>query len=75
MAFIPLPRMWLWQLSMLTKRVNLAPEVAIRDLLVLADEMLNDLHIFRGPSRKDVLIALSQQPEVRSARFASTMCV
>lgn len=62
--FMPLPRVWQWSMWRLRERCKLAPHQAIKDLCIIADEILCDAEIFKGRDQTNLLIRISQNAEV-----------
>jgi hypothetical protein len=62
--YIPLPRMWQWQLSRIQHRCVLAPQITMCDLSKIADEILADTSVFRGKNQQNLLVRLARNSEV-----------
>jgi len=62
--YMPLPRVWMWSMHRLRDRCKLAPQQAVKDLYIIADEVLCDAEIFRGKDQSNLLIRINQNPHV-----------
>lgn len=64
MAYIPTPRLWKQSLVRLSKRIDLAPLVAARDMSVILDEILTDTGLFKGTNQHMHLAKIAKSPQV-----------
>ena len=67
--YLPLPRMWQWHLTRLSRRCDLIPQVAIIELCGLMDEVLTDMCIFKGNKQADLMLQLARSPEVNENHY------
>jgi hypothetical protein len=64
MSYLPVPRLWKQSLVRLSRRIDMAPQVAARDMSVILDEILTDMGLFKGTDQHMHLSKIANNPQV-----------